>query len=295
MSTNQYTVAIYYKYAPLEKPEIELLRQRYLCEKLGLKGRIILAHEGVNGTVEGSTEAIQKYIEHTKENEYFTDIYFKTSSGTGAAFPKLQIRVRDEIVTTKLDFKNEIGPTAGVTGMYLSSEDLHNLIQSKEEFYIIDMRNDFEYAVGHFDNSVLLQGFRNFRDLPKIVNQIEHLKDKKVITVCTSGVRCEKASGFLIHHGFTNVFQLKDGIMEYMQKYPNQDFLGKLFVFDQRIVLGFNLESQEHKIVGKCRICGSKSENLVDFDDNGNRTYGIICRDCVKAGKVILDSHYIQN
>jgi UPF0176 protein len=283
-------VLIYYKYSLLENPEKEVKFHRHLCEKFDLKGRILIAKDGINGTVEGTAENNYKYIDALKSEPFYKDIYFKKSPGTGNSFPKLQVRTRSEIVTTMLEYKDEIGPLVGVTGKYITSQALHSLIHSDNEFYIIDMRNDYEYSVGYFENSVLLKNLKNFRDLPNILPEIEHLKEKQIVTVCTSGVRCEMASGFLIRNGFANVSQLKDGIMEYMQTYPNEDFVGKLFVFDNRVVLGFNTETPQHKIVGSCIRCGISSENFVDHrDTDGIRKFQIVCKDCISKGMVVLD------
>jgi UPF0176 protein len=285
----KHIVTIFYKFAGIQNPEQERVRQRYLCEKLGLKGRILISQEGINGTAEGREEDIKEYIDELKKDPYFSDVYFKMSDGIGESFPKLVVKVRDEVVTTGLDYAQDIGPLAGKTAQYIEKQELYDLFNSDEEFYVIDMRNDFEHEVGHFEGSVFLKNMRNFRDLPKILPDIEHLKDKKVVTVCTSGIRCEKASGFLLHHGFSNVFQLKDGIMEYMQTYPNEHFKGKLYVFDQRVVIGFNTDSPEHEIVGQCKKCNSSSENLVDHREGGVRKYQIVCEDCILSGKVVLD------
>lgn len=290
MLKTDFSVLIYYKYELINKPDLEVSKHRFLCEKFNLKGRILIAKDGINGTVEGQNEDTQNYIKELQKDDFYQDIYFKKSSGKGDSFPKLQVRTRDEIVTTMLDYKDEIGPLVGVTGKYITPKELHSLFDSTEEYYIIDMRNDYEYSAGHFQNSVLLKNLKNFRDLPQVLSEIEHLKNKKVITVCTSGVRCEKASGFLIRHGFTDVSQLKDGIMEYMQQYPNEDFLGKLFVFDNRVVIGFNTESKDHKVVGKCTKCSKTSERFIDYrDTDGKRKFRIICEGCVENGVVFLN------
>jgi UPF0176 protein len=289
MPSTDFDVLIYYKYSFIKNPEEAVTKQRFLCEKLGLKGRILIAKDGINGTVEGTTENTTMYIEELQKDDFYKDIYFKKSAGRGYSFPKLQVRVRDEIVTTMLDYKDEIGPLVGVTGKYITPKKLHSLFDTTEEFYIIDIRNDYECSVGHFQSSILLKNLQNFRDLPKVLPEIEHLKNKKVITVCTSGVRCEKASGFLIRHGFTDVSQLKDGIMEYMQQYPNEDFLGKLFVFDNRVVLGFNTDSTDHQIVGKCIKCDKTSERFIDHrNTNGARKFKIVCEGCVESGAVMV-------
>lgn len=137
-------------------------------------------------------------------------------------------------------------------------------------------------------NKILFRNLHIFLDLPKILPELEHLKDKTIVTVCTGGIRCEKASGFLLKNNFADVYQPKDGIHTYMEKYPNQDFLDKLFVFDDRVTIGFNLDSSDHKIVGKCTKCASQSENLTDYYENGIRNYKIVCEECVREYSLVL-------
>ena len=296
MTIDPFVVLIYYKFATVTNPQQTMKLHKLLCKKFDLKGRILISKDGINGTVEGTIQNCQLYINELKNDDFYKDIYFKQSEGDGNSFSKLQVKVRDEIVTTKLDFKDEIGPIAQVTGKYISPEELHGLFDSQEDFYIIDMRNDYEYSVGYFQNSILLKNLHNFRDLPNILPDIEHLKDKRVITVCTSGVRCELASGFLIRSGFSDVSQLKDGIMEYMQQYPNEDFLGKLFVFDNRVVISFHTDSKDRQFVGKCVKCGVSCENFVDqYNIHGDRQYRISCQKCVDSGVVKLEKVPYKN
>jgi UPF0176 protein len=289
-TVSSFKTLLYYKFVKIENPESFLEIHKLMCEKLNLKGRILISDEGINGTIEGSISETLAYMDSMHSDPRFEDMLFKQAYSNGKTFPKLQIRNREEIVTTGLDYHRELGPLTGLTGKYLSSEELNTFIKSGKEFYIIDMRNDYEFKVGHFENSILPKAFKNFRDLPAVLQEIEHLKDKTVVTVCTGGVRCEKASGFLMYHGFTNVYQLKDGIVTYMEKYPNQDFLGKLYVFDKRLCIGFNTDSKDHQIVGKCDICGAKSENLVDYIYQGSkRIHGIVCDKCLQLDELILD------
>jgi len=273
-------ILLYYKYTNIENPEELLASQRELCERLNLKGRIIIAHEGINGTVEGLIEDTEKYVAEMQKDPRFVDIHFKRSEGDGNAFPKLSIKVRDEIVSAHLG-DEDVNP-AEVTGYHMSADELHDLINSKEEFYIIDMRNDYEHKVGAFEGSILPK-MSNFRDLPEAIKDFENLKDKKVVTVCTGGVRCEKASGYLISKGFQDVSQLYGGIVTYMEKYPNKDFKGKLYVFDNRVVMGFETDSPEHEIISKCDKCGKISDNYVDCaykHCKGHRHF-ICCEDCI--------------
>ncbi len=179
-------------------------------------------------------------------------------------------------------------PPRKKTGIYLKAEKLKEWFDKQEDFVIVDMRNDYEFEIGRFKNSIWPNGLGHFRDVPEAVKSISNLKDKTVVTVCTGGVRCETASGLLMKYGFKDVYQLENGIVTFMEKYPNTYFEGKLLVFDGREAMGFNVDSPEHKIVGKCRVCGETSEHLVNYYDNKKNTYGIICESCCESGKVNL-------
>lgn len=278
---NEYRILLYYKYVPVEKPEVLKEDQIKICEELGLKGRIIIAKEGINGTVEGSVENTQKYISFMQDDKRFKDTHFKKSAGTGSAFPKLSVKVRSEIVSGHLG-ERDINP-GKTTGKYLTPEDLHEWFKSGKKFYIVDMRNDYEHEIGYFKDSVLAP-FQNFRDLPQVLETLTDLKDQTVLTVCTGGVRCEKASGFLVDNGFKDVYQLYGGIVTYMEKYPNENFLGKLYVFDGRIAMGYNIDDPKHKIVGKCKYCGIAADTYRDCANvfcEGHRHF-VCCDKCFK-------------
>jgi UPF0176 protein len=271
-----FQILLYYKYVPIANPTAVMNDQRLLCQKLNLKGRIIIAKEGINGTVEGTKENTEKYIEETTKDPRFADISFKKSVGTGDAFPKLRVKVRDEIVTSDVP---GLDPTKK-TGKYLTAEELHQWFTQGKEFYIVDMRNDYEYMSGFFEGSIL-SGFQNFKDLSKVTEKLEHLRDKTILTICTGGVRCEKASAFLVESAFPDVYQLQDGIVSYMEKYPNQHFKGKLYVFDNRITMGFNTEAPDHEIVSNCFLCGAKNDHYVNCMNHACHKHFICCEDCL--------------
>lgn len=277
-----YEILLYYKYTHIADPDEFCRAQKALCQRLGLKGRIIIAPEGLNGTVEGLKENTQTYIDELVKDPRFADTNFKRSPGTGSAFPKLSVKARSEIVSAHLGAE-DVNP-AVTTGKYLAPETLHEWIHSGKELYIVDMRNDYEHAVGFFKNSIL-PPLQNFRDLPNILPKLEHLKNKTVVTVCTGGVRCEKASGFLVTHGFSDVYQLHNGIVSYMEKYPNEDFLGKLYVFDGRVTMGFGSDTHQPEVVGKCKKCGAASEHYVNCAQPYCHIHFICCERCVsKSG-----------
>lgn len=276
-----YEILLYYKYVNVENPEEFKSQQLELCNQLNLKGRIIVSQEGINGTIEGTNINTQKYIDLMLSDSRFKDIHFKRSAGNGNAFPKLKIKVRPELVSLHLG-SEDINPQE-ITGKYLDPEELHRWFEDNKEFYIIDMRNDYEHVVGQFENSILPK-LHNFRDLPSALPDLEHLKNKTILTVCTGGVRCEKASGYLLNKGYNDVYQLNGGIVSYMEKYPNQNFLGKLYVFDNRVVMGFNTEAEDHQIIAKCDKCGGLSDNYIDckyIHCKGHRQF-ICCDKCLK-------------
>ena len=270
----KYSILLFYKYVHITNPEELKNTQRAWCEELGLKGRIIVAHEGINATVEGSPEAVQTYCDRLKQDERFADVDLKISHGTGKSFPRLSVKVRNEIVSTHLGHE-DVDPNK-TTGYHMSPDELNKLYEKEEDFVVVDMRNNYEYKVGHFRNS-FNPGMANFRDLPKVLPKLEKFKDKKVITVCTGGVRCEKASGYLIKKGFKNVSQLNGGMARYMEKYGNKDFLGKLYVFDGRILMG---GEGQHEVVGKCDICGTPAEEYTNCKYDFCHAHILVCPTC---------------
>lgn len=279
---NEYQIILFYKYVKISNPEEVRDWQKEICERLDLKGRCIMASEGINATFEGTKENIKKYINELEKDARFCKIHFKLSTGIGNAFPKLSIKARKEIVSLHLGVC-DIDPNE-ITGIHLKSEKLHQWIKEGREFYIVDMRNAYEHKVGHFENSIL-PPIENFRDLPKVVEQISHLKNKIVLTVCTGGVRCEKASGFLMTQGFNYVYQLDGGIVSYMELYPNEDFTGKLYVFDGRVAMGFYTDDEKHKIIGQCDACGEQSENYVNCANPVCHRHFINCGKCLEKNE----------
>ena len=296
-----FQVLLFYKYTKITDTHKFAIQQRAWCDELGLTGRILVGAEGINATLEGGLDNSQKYIKRMDAKLGFEGIHWKKSIGTGFAFPKLSIKVREEIVSTNIEDRYEIGPHNGVTGKYLKPYELNKWIYGNKKFYIVDMRNDFEFALGHFVTqkntlsnveSILSINMTNFRDLPTILPLLEGLENETIVTVCTGGIRCEKASGFLLKNGFKDVYQLEGGIVSYMEQYPNQDFVGKLYVFDGRVAVGFNTQSQNHTIIGKCKLCNVTSENNLNYklknDSTNTRYHGIICQKCLANGSVVI-------
>ncbi len=285
-----YTILLYYKYTLIDNPKQFRDEHFLLCQNLGMKGRFIVAREGINGTLEGTDEACKQYMEVMKADKRFSDMHWKVSKGTedGTAFPRLSVKVRKEIVSLHLGDEEDIDPNQ-ITGVHLKPEELHKWYEEGKEFHIVDMRNDYELKVGKFEGTVF-PDLNNFRDLKKNIKKIENLKDKTVLTVCTGGVRCEKASGLLVREGFKEVYQLDGGMVSYMEKYPGQDFKGSLYVFDKRKVLHFE-DPSVHEIIGICERCNKKSEHYVNCANLLCHKHFICCENCIdKKGDAYCDN-----
>jgi len=284
----KYRVLLFYKYTTITDTSTLMERERSVCEVLNLKGRIIIAEEGINGTVEGSFEDTEKYIAHLKSDKRFKNMNIKESDGIGNAFPRLSVRVRKEIVGTK--FPDHIDPRKN-TGKYLDPSEFNKWYREDKDFVVVDMRNDYELASGVFDKTVDL-GLKNSRDLPAAIEKLKIHKDKTLVTVCTGGVRCEKMSAYLLDQGFENVWQLHNGMHGYMEKFPGEDFKGTLYTFDGRVTMHFgDGEKAKREIVGKCKKCGVASETYYDIHEDGKRigadSHVILCDDCAKVSDVV--------
>lgn len=281
-----YIVVIFYKFVKISDADIVRDEIYDFCSSLNIKGRVILGEEGINATLEGTRTAIDELKDFFEQSKYFKNLDIKSSKGDGRSFRRLSVKVRDEIVAAKLG--DEAVDPNELTGKYISAEDLDKLIYSgRDDYVIIDMRNDYECEVGYFKDSIKSE-MENFRDLKKYIHKIKKFKDKKVITVCTSGIRCEKASGYLIKKGFKDVYQLEGGIQRYLEKYPNRGFLGKLYVFDERIVVSLG---NDKTVVGKCYSCGEKSENYSNCANIACHKQMIVCEKCLAVKNVFCSQN----
>lgn len=272
MTPKDFVVILFYKFTHLANPKDFAEAHKKECARLGLVGRMIVAEEGINGTFEGTREAIEAYKSFLKKDSRFAEMTIKESKGTGLAFPNIKIKVRNEIVTLgagAFDIAKE-------TASELQAEELEKWYEDGEDFVVLDLRNDYEIASGRFDRTID-PGLANFRDLPKKIGQLSSLKNKKIVAVCTGGIRCEKATCLLKKEGFTNIYQLKDGIHTYMKEYPGKNFKGTLFVFDNRMTT--DVVSVESKlIVGKCIYCSGNTENYYS-DDSIRPSRKVLCCD----------------
>lgn len=269
-----YVIILFYKFIEIENPEKLKKEQKRLCESLRLKGRMLIAKEGINATFEGKKEDIVSYKKNLIQNPLFKDIVFKESEGTGSGFTKLKIKVRSEVVTLAAGTFNVPKETAQA----ITAGELEALYANNDDFVILDLRNNFEVKAGYFEKTINPE-LSHFRDLPKKLPSLRHLKDKKIITVCTGGIRCEKATCLMKREGFTNLYQLKDGIHTYMKEYPGKRFKGSLFVFDNRMVTPV-VATDKREIVGTCAFCNAPSEEFYNDDTVRPSAKMIVCSSC---------------
>ena len=232
-------IASFYKFVSLEN--YESLREPFLAkmQEMNIKGTIILAAEGINGSFGGSREAMDLFYQYIRQDARLADLNFKETFDNENPFEKSKVKLRKEIVTMGV---KDVDPLKTV-GTYLNPEEWNELIQDPEVI-IIDTRNDYEFDLGTFKNAIN-PNTDNFRNFPEYVQaELIERKDKKIAMFCTGGIRCEKSTAYLKDLGFPNVYHLHDGILNYIEKMPVEESLweGQCFVFDNRVAVDENLE-----------------------------------------------------
>ncbi|KST84560.1 hypothetical protein KF7_1715 [Lactococcus lactis subsp. lactis] len=258
--TQDYRVLLYYQYVPIEDGETFAQKHLADCKELGLKGRILVADEGINGTVSGTIEQTNAYMELMKNDPRFSSTIFKIDEAEQNAFKKMHVRYRRELVNLSLE--DDVNPLE-LTGAYLDPKEFREAMLD-ENTVVIDARNDYEFDLGHFRGAIRPE-IRSFRELPQwIRDNKEQFMEKRVLTYCTGGIRCEKFSGWLVREGFKDVGQLHGGIATYGKDPEVQGDLwdGQMYVFDSRIAVPIN--QKEHVIVGRDWFDGSPCERYIN-------------------------------
>ena len=228
-----------YKFVPLEDYRSLKDALDKLCNQHGLKGTLLLANEGINGTVAGTPQATQALLDYFKNDDRLADMAYKQSYADKVPFFRMKVRLKKEIVTIGL---SDVDPRQKV-GEYVKPKNWNQLV-SDPEVLLIDTRNDYEYEVGTFDGAIN-PNTNNFREFPQYIrNNFDPDKHKKVAMFCTGGIRCEKASSYLLDQGFENVYHLEGGILKYLEEVDRQASLwhGECFVFDQRVTVDHDLK-----------------------------------------------------
>ena len=278
-----YKVLLYYCFTPLSDPEAVRLWQRDLCESLGLGGRIIVSPHGINGTIGGELDAVKKYRRKTREYPAFKDIDFKWSEGTGPGdFPKLSVKVRDELVG--FGAAEEVAVTKqGVVdgGTHLTPQALHELVAEKEVTFF-DGRNKWEAKIGRFKGAVVPDVATSHDFVSELESgKYDHLKDKPIVTYCTGGIRCEILSSMMIKRGFREVYQLDGGIVRYGETFGDDGLWeGSLYIFDKRKAMTFSVNAN---IISSCALCGQETARMENCDEASCRVQMVVCDTCAET------------
>ena len=245
------TVAALYRFVRLD--DYESMREPLLnfCTERGVKGTLLLAHEGVNGTISGSKTAIADVLSYLRSDERLTDLDCKFSYHEERPFLRMKVKLKREIVTMGLA---GVDPNQSV-GRYASPEEWNELVDDPE-CLVIDTRNDYEVEIGSFRGAIN-PGTKSFRDFPAWVDEnLDPQKHKKVAMFCTGGIRCEKSTSLLVSKGFDDVWHLKGGILNYLEETPESStrWEGECFVFDNRVAVNHQLEKGQYDQCFACRF-----------------------------------------
>ncbi len=268
-----YCVAALYKFAAL--PDYAQLRAplQDMCDMLEVKGTILLASEGINGTISGTDSAIAKLLSFMRADPRLADLEHKESRAEDLPFYRMKVRLKKEIVTMGVD---GVDPNK-VVGTYVDPDEWNALI-SDPDVVLIDTRNDYEVEIGTFKGA-LNPDTQSFREFPEWVekNRSGALKKPKVAMFCTGGIRCEKASSFMKSEGFDEVYHLRGGILKYLETQPKDESLweGDCFVFDQRVAVKHGLHESEYDQCYACRYPITEADKQHDA-----YVKGVSCHRC---------------
>ena len=277
-------IALYYAFTPLADPDAVRLWQRTLCEKLGLRGRILISRDGINGTVGGELDAVKAYVKATREYPAFKKMDVKYSEGSADDFPRLSVKVREEIVSfgapgeLKVDENGVVGG-----GTHLRPEELHELVEQKEkageEVVFFDGRNAFEAQIGKFKGAVVPDVSTTHDFISELESgKYDDLKDKPVVTYCTGGIRCEVLSSLMVNRGFKEVYQMKGGIVRYGETYGDKGLWeGSLYVFDKRMHTEF---TDDAVTIGRCVRCEAPTSKFENCSNPSCRKLTLYCAEC---------------
>jgi len=243
-------VATFYQFIDLDHVEQLRDRARDKAQALNIKGTILLAKEGINVTIAGEENNINQFLDFLQQDQRFVDINPKFSYSETQPFHRLKVKIKPEIITMGMaDLQPQIK-----TGQHVDPKTWNEII-SDPEVLVIDTRNEYEYQVGTFQNAIS-PNTDKFREFPEFVDHyLDPNQHKKIAMFCTGGVRCEKASAYLLEQGFEEVYQLNGGVLNYLQTVPSEESLwqGECFVFDSRVAVNDNLETGNHQMCYGCR------------------------------------------
>jgi UPF0176 protein len=287
-------IILFYKFVPVADPEVARLWQLELCQRLDLHGRIIISPHGINGTLGGDLKSLRAYKSAMNKTTSFKGIPYKWSPGSRQDFPRLSVKVRDEIVTFNAadELKvSEKGIENG--GKHLKPKQVHELLEKRgDDVIFFDGRNAYEAQVGRFKNAVVptIQNTRDFKTELES-NKYDDIKDKPVVTYCTGGIRCEVLTVLMKNRGFKEVYQLDGGIVKYGETYGDSgQWEGKLYVFDDRLTTQFSEVAVD---IGDCIHCQNKTSNFINCANKTCNRFVLACKQC--AANDFCDQCLLKN
>ena len=284
-----YQILLYYNFVPVPDPESVRAEMEQFCLDNNLRGRILIAPEGLNGTVSGRIADTEAYMDWLRAHPVFHATEFKIDPAQHHSFLKLHVRVKQEIVHFGV---NELNPSSPLDN-YVEPEEFREILQSEDEdIVILDARSNYEHRVGKFKNALTLD-IDNFRELPEAIEELEHLKDKKIYTYCTGGIKCEKVSRYMIEQGFENVWQLHGGIIRYGHEADGEDFEGSCYVFDQRVVVPVNTVNPS--TIGQCYICEGPTDTMINCANSECNRHFLICPNCAETKEGCCSDPCMEN
>lgn len=275
-------IILYYKFVPVPDPGTVMFWQRNLCERLGLKGRIIVAGQGINGTLGGPIKAVKAYVKEMNAHPLFGGIEYKWSDGGVEDFPRLSVKVRPELVTLAPGEQFDVfNSTRG-----LKPDEWHDYISKHPDVLILDARNDYESDIGAFKGrNVIKPKIKTFKEIKKTLESLP--KDQPVLTYCTGDIRCEYLSAYMSHKGFDEVYHLDGGIVKYGEQYKDDGYWeGKCFVFDRRLNVAFSDKAAD---IGSCIHCGAKTSHHINCADIACNNLVLVCENCVATDQFFCD------
>jgi len=267
-----------YRFVDLDDRDELQAMFRSLCLDLGIKGTVLLAPEGINFFLAGPEASIEGFTAFLEQDARFRGIPLKVSSTDYQPFNRLNIRKKNEIISVGLDHVRPVD----FTGPEIEPQDFKAMLDAGEPVHVLDTRNDYERRLGTFDNAIDLN-IRTFRAFPQAIQQLPaSMKDEPVVMFCTGGIRCEKASAIMLEAGFTNVKQLKGGILGYFEAVGGAHWHGDCFVFDQRVAVNASLEESEAVVCFACREpLTSEEQTSADY------VVGVSCPYCVDRAHMV--------
>ena len=261
-----HAICALYKFTRLDDFEEIQIPLRSFLDSLSVKGTLLLAREGINGTISGTKVSLEKVLDYLQSDPRFLDLEFKFSYSKKIPFKRLKVKLKKEIVTMGL---TEIDPTHSA-GTYVKPKDWNELINDPD-VVLIDTRNNYEYEIGSFKGAIN-PNTETFREFPSFTkNTLEQYRDKKIAMFCTGGIRCEKSTAYLKSEGFKNVFHLQGGILKYLEEVKEDESLweGECFVFDDRVAVKHNLEQGQYDQCHACRFPITEEDTMHPHYEKG--------------------------